>query len=75
MKKMIIALGLTAIMLFAGSTFAADQTRTRSRDQARSTLQSGVRDQTRTRDQLKSQTKDQTRTRDRARDGSGKTAK
>ena len=75
MKKMMIALGLTAVMLFASGVFAADQTRTRSKDQIRTTYQTGTQDQTRTRDQQKSQSMDQTRTRDRARDGSGKTTK
>ena len=69
MKKMVIALGLMAVMLFAGTSFAADQTRTRSRDQTK------IQDQTRTQDPQKSQTKDQTQTRDRVKDGSGKTTK
>jgi len=64
-----IALGLTAVMLFAGSAFAADQTRTRSKDQTK------AQDQIRTQDPQKSQTKDQTQTRDRVKDGSCKTTK
>ena len=75
MKNMMIALGLTAVMLFAGSAFAADRTRDRSKNQTRTTYQTGTQDQTRTRDQQKSQSKDQTQTRDRVRDGSGKTTK
>jgi len=75
MKKMMIVLGLTAGMLFAGGAFAADQTRDRSKDQTRATYQTGTQDQTRIRDQQKSQTKDQTQTRDRVKDGSGKTTK
>lgn len=75
MRKMMIALGMTAVMLLAGSAFAADQTRDRSKDQTRTTYQTGTQDQTRTRDQQKNQTKDQTQTRDRAKDGSGKTTK
>jgi hypothetical protein len=75
MRNMIIALGLAAVMLFAGSTPAADQTRNRSKDQIRTTYQTGTKDQTRTRDQQKSQTKDQTQTRDRVKDGSSKTTK
>jgi len=75
MRKMIIALGLALMVLFAGSALAADQTRTRSKDQIRSTYQTGTKDQTRTRDQQKSQTKDTTQTRDRVRDGSYKTTK
>jgi len=75
MRKMIIALGLALMVLFAGSALAADQTRTRSKDQIRSTYQTGTKDQTRTRDRQKSQTKDTTQTRDRVRDGSYKTTK
>ena len=66
---MTIALGLMAVMLFTGTSFAADQTRTRSKDQTK------IQDQTRTRDPQKSQTKDQKQIRDRLKDGSGKTAK
>ena len=75
MRKMVIALGLVAVMLFAGASFAADQTRDRSKDQTRTTYQTGTQDQTRARDQQKSQSKDQTQTRDRVKDGSGKTTK
>jgi len=75
MRNVIIALGLALMVLFAGSALAADQTRTRSKDQIRSTYQTGTKDQTRTRDQQKSQTKDTTQTRDRVRDGSYKTTK
>ena len=75
MRKIMIALGLTAVMLFAGGAFAADQTRDRSKDQKKTTYQTGTQDQTRTNDQQKSQTKDQTQTRDRVKDGSGKTTK
>lgn len=73
MRKIMIVLGLTAVMLYAGSAFAADQTRYRSRDQTKTTYQTGTQDRTRTRDQQKSQSKDQTRTRDRAKIGSHKT--
>ena len=69
MRKMVIALGLVAVMLFAGASFAADQTRTRSKDQTK------AQDQIRTQDPQKSQTKDQTQTRDRVKDGSCKTTK
>jgi hypothetical protein len=72
MKKLIVVSGLVASMLFAGATLAADQTRTRSKEQTRTTYQKGIQDHTRTRDQQKSQTKDQTRTRDRAKDGFGR---
>lgn len=75
MRKMMIALGLTTVILFAGSAFAADQTRNRSKDQTRTTYQTGTQDRTRTRDQQKSQDKDQTRIRDRVKDGSCKTTK
>jgi len=75
MRNVIIALGLALMVLFAGSALAADQTRTRSKDQIRSTYQTGTKDQTRTRDRQKSQTKDTTQTRDRVRDGSYKTTK
>ena len=75
MRRMMIALGLTAVMLFAGSAFAADQIRNRSKDQTRTTYQTGTQDRTRIRDQQKSQTKDQTQTRDRVKDGSHKTTK
>ena len=69
MRKMVIALGLVAVMLFAGASFAADQTRNRSKDQTK------AQDQIRTQDPQKNQTKDQTQTRDRAKDGSCKTTK
>jgi hypothetical protein len=75
MRNVIIALGMTAMVLFAGSAFGADQTMTRSKDQIRSTYQTGTKDQTRTRDQQKSQTKETTQTRDRVKDGSSKTTK
>jgi len=75
MRKMMIALGSVMVMLFAGSVFAADQTRTRSKDQTKTTYQTGTQDRTRTRDQQNSQSKDQTQTRDRAKDGSCKTTK
>jgi hypothetical protein len=75
MRKMMIAFGLMAVMLFTGSAFAADQTRERSKDQTRNTYQIGTQDQTRTQDQQKSQTKDQTQTRDRVKDSSGKNTK
>ena len=75
MRKMMIALGLVAVMFVAGTSLAADQTRNRSKDQTRTTYQTGTQDQTRTRDQQKSQDKDQTRIRDRVKDGSGKTTK
>jgi hypothetical protein len=75
MRQMMIALGLVAVMFFAGGAFAADQTRDRSRDQKKITDQTGTQDQTRIKDQQKSQNKDQTQTRDRAKDGSGKTTK
>jgi hypothetical protein len=55
MRNVIIALGVALMVLFAGSALAADQTRTRSKDQIRSTYQKGTKDQTRTRDQQKSQ--------------------
>jgi hypothetical protein len=64
-----IALGLMVVMLFAGASFAADQIRTRSKDQTK------AQDQIRTQDPQKSQTKDQTQTRDRVKDGSCKTTK
>ena len=75
MKNVIIALGLASMVLFAGSALAADQTKTRSKDQIRSTYQTGAKDQTRTRDQQQSQTKAPTQTRDHVRDGSCKTTK
>jgi hypothetical protein len=75
MRKMMIVLGLAAMMLFAGSVFAADQTRTRSKDQTRTTYQTGTQDRTRIRDQQKNQSKDQTMTRDRARVGFPKASK
>ena len=75
MRNVIIALGLAVVMLFASSALAADQTRTRSKDQIRSTYQTGTKDQTRTRDQQKSQTRGTTQTRDRVKDGSCKTTK
>ena len=75
MRNVIIALGVALMVVFAGSALAADQTRTRSKDQIRSTYHTGTKDQTRTRDQQKSQTKDQTQTRDRVKDGSSKTTK
>ena len=75
MRKMMIALGLVAVMLFAGGTFAADQTRDRSKDQTKTTDQKGARDQTRIKEPQKSQGKDQARTRDRVKDGSGITTK
>ncbi len=75
MRKMIIVLGLASVVLFAGSAPAADQIRTRSRDQIRSTYQTGTKDQTRTRDQQKNQTNETTRTRDRVKDGSRETTK
>jgi len=75
MRKTMIALGLTAVMLLAGSAFAADQTRNRSKDQTKSTYQTGTQDRTRTRDQQKSQDRDQTRIRDRVKDGSHKPMK
>jgi hypothetical protein len=75
MRRMMIALGLTAVMFFAGSAFAADQTRNRSKDQTRTTYQTGTQDRTRTRDQQKSLDRDQTRIRDRVKDGSCKTTK
>jgi len=68
-RKLIIALGLTAVMLFSGVSFAADQTRTRSKDQAR------IHDRTRTREQQSTQTKDRIQTQDRVEDGSCKTTK
>jgi hypothetical protein len=69
MRKTLIVSGLVASMLFAGAAFAADQTRTRSKDQTRTTYQTGTQDHTRTRDQQNSQAKDQTRTRNRVKDG------
>jgi hypothetical protein len=75
MRKMTIALGLAAVMLFAGTAFGADQTKTRSKDRTRTTYQTGTQDQTRTRDQQKNQSKDQTQTRDRLKDGSCNTPK
>ena len=69
MKKMIIALGLTVGMLFASGAFAADQTRTRSKDQTK------IQEQTRTQEKQKNQTKDQIQIRNCVKDGSGKTTK
>jgi len=73
MKKRIIVLGLAAIMLFAGTAFAADQTRARSKDQTRTHYQTGTQDRTGAGDQQNSQTRDRKQTRDRVKDGSHKT--
>jgi choline-glycine betaine transporter len=75
MRKVIIALGLGAVMLFASYVFAADQNRDRTKYQTKTTYQTRIHDQTRTRDQQNSQTKDKTQTRERAKDGSCKTTK
>ncbi len=75
MGKTLVALGLTAVILFAGSAFAADQIRARSKDHTRTNYQTGTQDRTRSRDQQKSQTKDQTQNRDRLKDGSCNTTK
>ena len=75
MRKMMIALGITAAMLFAGSALAADQNRIRSKDQLKTNYQTGIQKQTRTQDKVKSQAKDQTQSRVRAKDGSCNTTK
>ena len=75
MRKMLIAFGLMAVMLFTSNLFAADQTRTRSKDQSKTTYQTGTQDRNRTRDQQMSQSKDPTQTRDRAKVGSSRTTK
>jgi len=73
MRKVLIALGLGTVMLFASYAVAADQTRERTR--MRTTYQTGTQDQTRTQDQQKTQKKNQTQTRERARDSLRKTTK
>ena len=75
MRNVIIALGVALMVVFAGSALAADQTKARSKDQIRSTYQTGTKDQTLMRDQQKSHTKDATQARDRVKDGSGRTTK
>ena len=72
MRKIIIVWGSVAVMLYASSVFAADQTRERSKDQTRIIKQTGTQERTRARDQQKSQDKDQSPDRDRVRDGSCK---
>jgi hypothetical protein len=73
MRKVFIALGLGAVMLFAGYAAAADHTKERAG--MRTTYQKGTQDRNRTQDQQKTRKGNQTQTRARVWDGSGKTKK
>ena len=73
MKRKMMAIGLMMVMLLAGSAFAADKSRdrTRLRDRERTSYQNPVKEQEKTQEQKRTREQDQVRKR--LEDGSGRT--